>query len=1591
MSRTIDDKVVAMSFESTKFESGVSSTISSLDKLKAALKFPDAGKGLQDIENAANKVTFGGLSGAIDKLKGKFGFGAAAQKDFNEVETASGKVGLSGIGNALEKLKGKFGLVSSGADTAFASVERSSGKVSFSGLSSALENLGGQFSVLSGAAAVALGNIATKAVMAGGAFAKSLSIAPITGGLQEYATNLNSIQTILSNTAASGAGLKDVNAALQELNTYSDKTIYNFSEMARNIGTFTAAGVDLKTSTSAIKGIANVAALSGSNSQQASTAMYQLSQAIAAGRVSLQDWNSVVNAGMGGTVFQRALTETAVRMGKLDEGAVKLTGKMKNVQVNGESFRNSIMAKPGEESWLTSDVLTTALGHFTGDMTDAQLAAEGFNAEQIKAIQTQARLATDAATKVKTLAQVVDVAKETAGSGWAQTWQLVFGDFKEARELFTGMSGAVNGFINANAQARNSVLSDWKALGGRKVLIDGIKDAFHNLGLIIKPIKDAFRDVFPAKTGKDLYNFTVRFHDLMNALKPSKETVENLRRTFRGLFALIDIGKQILGGLFIAVKEVFGEVGHGSGGILELTGNLGDMIAEFNQWLHFSGILKTIFGGLGELLAVPVKLVGKLSEALSNLFSSDKGAGKSDAGSGLSGILEALKPGTDAIDKASQAWQNFIDILEHVGDVFQPVVDAIRDAFSNISDAVAKAIESNNWDSVFKVIQTGLIAGIFVTLKRALGGGVSVELGTGGVLAGITKSLDTLRGSLSAIQNNIKADTMVKIATAVALLAAATTALSLINPQKLASAMSALTVSMGELMASLFIMDKVGGKTGFLKAPVIAASLIAMAAAIDVLVIAIAALSLLSWEQLAKGLAGVAGSMVVLAVGAQMLSKVAPQMAIASVGLIPMAVALTILAGAVKIFSTMKWEEMGRGMVGLVLALDAIALASRGISPTILLVGPGVIALAIGLNILAGAMKIMGSMDMATIGKGILAIAGALVAIGLAMQLMPPTMIITAAGLVVVGIALAAIAGTIAILGNMDVSTLAKGIGAIGASLLVLAIGLNAMMASLPGAAALLVAATALTIFVPVLALMASMSWGKIAKGLGAIVLSLVTLAAVGMIAAPGIIALAAALTLLGVGIVLVGAGLYLMTSALVKLAGEGAKGIGITLAAFTAFILALPKVIINFVKGLVEILAAIAEVAPKIVASLVKILESLLQVIIKSSPKFAVAAIALITAVLKVLNAKAPDIIEAGWKLLLALLTGIDNHISEVTKKMIDIVLKFLAALTGRLPEITAAGARALAALLKGIADNLGKVVTAAGDIVVKFVGALANNYGKIIAAGVQALAKFLGAIADGATKIIAAGARVVTHLITGLGNMAKEMIKAGAQQGANIIGGVVGAILGLMDYTATQVIRFINGMAEIVRKRDQEFGKALGNLASAIIQGLVAGIKAGGTEIAKAMLGLIPKKLRGAVSKVLGFSDALRHAVGASIGGGFTDGLDEVDSAVTNTLSRVLASVPDSLDINPVITPVLDLTNIQNGSKLIDAMLSTSKLASTSTIQAALISSGGISETTDEELATLIDKSLTFNQNNYSPEALSAIEIYRLTKNQLAQAASA
>lgn len=351
--------------------------------------------------------------------------------------------------STLDKLKEK--LKFSGASKGLDDIEKSAKQVDMSGLGRGVDTIKMKFSAMEVIAMTALSNITTTAMRVGKSIADSLTIDPIKDGFTEYETQMNAVQTILANTQKEGTTVKDVNKALDELNTYADKTIYNFTEMTRNIGTFTAAGVKLDASVSAIKGIANLAAVSGSTSQQASTAMYQLSQALAAGKVQLMDWNSVVNAGMGGQVFQDALIRTSEHLG---------TGAKEYIEATG-SFRNSL-----EKGWLTTDVLTQTLDQFAtaADTQEEYNAAvkkfvdQGYTQEQAKEMADMAKTAGNAATKVKTFTQLIDTLKEALGSGWTKTWQLIIGDFEDAKEIWTKVSDVLSNLINKSSDARNKLV-----------------------------------------------------------------------------------------------------------------------------------------------------------------------------------------------------------------------------------------------------------------------------------------------------------------------------------------------------------------------------------------------------------------------------------------------------------------------------------------------------------------------------------------------------------------------------------------------------------------------------------------------------------------------------------------------------------------------------------------------------------------------------------------------------------------------------------------------------------------------------------------------------------------------------------------------------------------------------------------------------------------------------------------------------------------------------------------------------------------------------------------------------------------------------
>lgn len=333
--------------------------------------------------------------------------------------------------STLDKLKQSLNL--KGSAKALEDVGNAAGKVNLSPLSSGVETVTAKFSALQVMGVTALANLTNSAVDSAKRIVRAFTIDPVKTGFNEYELKMGSIQTIMAGT---GESLETVNEYLQELNEYSDKTIYSFKDMTSNIGKFTNAGVSLEKAVLAIKGVSNEAALSGANANEASRAMYNFSQALSAGYVKLIDWKSIENANMATVEFKNQLLQTALEMGELEDAGDGMYRTLNGKLVNATHNFNDTL----QEQWMTSDVLIETLGRYASTTTDI------------------GKKASAAATEVKTFSMMMDTLKEAAQSGWAMSWEIIFGDFNEGKSLWTSLSGAIGGVIDKMSDARNAFL-----------------------------------------------------------------------------------------------------------------------------------------------------------------------------------------------------------------------------------------------------------------------------------------------------------------------------------------------------------------------------------------------------------------------------------------------------------------------------------------------------------------------------------------------------------------------------------------------------------------------------------------------------------------------------------------------------------------------------------------------------------------------------------------------------------------------------------------------------------------------------------------------------------------------------------------------------------------------------------------------------------------------------------------------------------------------------------------------------------------------------------------------------------------------------
>ena len=1646
---SVDNRIVQMQFDNQQFEKGVQTSIKSLDALKKGLNLNASAKSLNELGKVGKSFSLEGIAANVEHISQKF--------------SAMGIIGIT-----------------------------------------------------------ALQNIANQAIQTGGKMLKALTIEPVMTGFSEYETKVNAIQTILSNTSNKGTTMADVTRVIDELNTYADKTIYNFAEMTRNIGTFTAAGVSLEESAAAIQGIANLAAASGSSSQQASTAMYQLSQALAAGTVKLMDWNSVVNAGMGGQKFQEALKQTAREMRATNKSYTHDVDAL--IKKNG-SFRESLQA-----GWITADVLNATLQKFTveGAKEYAQSMVEcgKYTQEQADALIAEAIAMEDAATKVKTFTQLWDTLKESAQSGWSKSWELVVGDFEEAKASLTEISQIVGDMINASADKRNAVLFDslssgWKKLvnegvpdaeffqdtiiqvaskydesiaqmvadsdsfeaslkngwlttdiltesigeyakklnelseeqrkeygitqeqidkfnelhtaiqngeisieefvesftklSGREKIFESLKETIRFISELIKPVSTAFDSIF----GIDSTQLTSMIDGLLSftqSLQVSETTAQNLQRTFSGLFAIFGIGwkgiKAVAGGF----KDLVTYLLPAGSSLLEFTANIGDYFVALNESIEATGSFDTAVEKVTSTITGVLDGIKSFGKVVASIFSDAE----------LTGSLEKFAP---LVEKIQERFRPLValggavgKVFEGLGKVFNAVLPifaslgtVIGDALNDLANWISNGIQKIDFNAVFDALNTGLFATILAGISKFVKNlNDALDDGLDGVpfIEKISSIFGGVKDALEAWQQSLKADVIQKLAISIGIVAAALTALSLVDSAKLNNAVGAMAGIFIELVAAMAVIEKIPTLTKIGNLTKMAPGLIGLATGVLILSGAVAILAQCDWNGLITGLVGVAGCLAGLSLFTK-FSDISGMKMSSGVGLIGLATSIIILGQAVKTFSELDGNALLQGVaaVGLVLAeLAAFTAITSG--------STGMVSTAIGMTIMAASMlvlsqgiKALGAMDAGQLQQGLEGLAASLLLVTVAMQMMPNNMPSIGFGLLEMAASIMMLTSSLTTLGGMNMSQIESALLSMGGALLLLAAAAQAMRNSVAGAGAMLVMAGAILILTPALKSLGEMSLAEIATSLGVMAGAFVILGVAGYALAPVapiILTLSGSLALLGVACVAVGAGVLAFSAGLSALAVSGTAGAAAIVAIVSSLVSLIPMLLTQIGNGIVAFAQAIGNGAEAIGVAVTQLVTAIVTALTTCIPLVVNGIMQLCLSILTSLAAYAGPIASAGVQVIIGLMTALSAQIPALVNAGIQLMVSFingmadgirqntpaiLAAVSNLMSSIVEFALSALAALVSGI-PGIGAELEA-GILSLKDSVRSSLAPGDMQATGAEAMSGMATGIQSGSAEVQAAGVEVGEQGASGITTVLPQYNEAGANAGAGFVEGI-----GTEQGTAQSAGQGLaeKGASGAASKNDS-FWSAGSNAGAGFVQGISSQLSAAegaGASLANAAYQAAMRTLdehspsrvmmevgaygsEGFIIGLLSLLNSVRNA-GTSIG-------DTAVDSMSSTMSRVVDLLSVDFDAAPTIRPILDTSNIESGLSSMDRLFSATRTLDLGSTRIKTATVAGTMSSRDEIGKTITTPATTvnnnFTQNNYSPKALSRVEIYRQTNN--------
>lgn len=1352
---------------------------------------------------------------------------------------------ISGMSKALDTLAAKLNF--KGAGKGVQSALNGLDPSALGTFNSALDATTAKFLALGTVGVTAIANLTNRVVNAGVQMAKSLTVDPIKTGFDEYELQLNSVQTILANTASKGTTLKQVNASLEELNTYADKTIYNFTNMTDAIGKFTVAGIGLEDATKAVQGFSNVAALSGANAQQAAGATQQLAQAMSSGVVKLQDWMSIENAGMAGEQFQTALKRTARNHGVAVDAMIKKTG----------SFRLSL-----QKGWLSADIMNETLGQMAGAYDTAALKSMGYTKKQIKEIKALQKAGEESATVVKTFTGLIDTLGEGVGSGWAQSWQIITGDFEESKKMWTSVSQEVGGIIGGLSDARNKMLADWKKAGGRDATIEGLAAGWNALKSIITAIAKPIQKLFPAVTGKNLASLSKGFATFMKALQPSEEVLKSFSKTVEGLLVPFSLVWDVVRGLAGFIGSMFGDafvsVESGTLNIFKLSEAVANLLIRFREWVDNGKYIEKFFTMLTDArrnaVEPLVNFVKSLVEAFKLLIDGNVDgfiAGVKTSFGFLAPLIDQIQNGISTLAEKFEvlrqkgaglldgAISSATSLGETVGGTLGRVFTAIADKFEQVKGGASTlAWAFGEAGKKFTDFASKLdIGGKLDALKQsgdASGFVAAAEEQTSVLqrwvqsfkdgIASIRSFFAPFTGWLGEMFNVVSEKLKGYIADM-----DMDDAMGLINAGFLLVVYNAVRKFFKNLdkVVSSFtdIVDKIKDfGTGFvealnsltdaiktMQANVRVNMLVKIAVAVALLAGSIWLLSKIEPKALAVGLGGVITLLAALTGVLSALVKMDAKgdMSKAVLSLIALAVAVDILATAVVKLSSLSWEELAKGLGAVIVLVGGLTVvlgqfAKMDAKGEIAKASLSLLALAVAVNILASAVVKLSGLSWEELAKGLGATGGLLFALSLFTKSVKDTDILkTAAGLAILAGALYVMAGAILLYSTFSLSTLASGLASLGATIVVLGAAMNVM----PKGGKMVSAAAGMAIM--------SLALLGIAAALKVLsTIPLETLPVI-LVSLNSLIIMLTAAALLLQNSVAGAAAMLIMSGAIMGLAVALALLGQLDMATIGKGLLALAGIMLIFGAGL----ALLSMIAPAIAILGAAIL------LLGAGALAAGAGMWLFASGLAALA----TVGTAGIAVITGVVMGIVNLLPLIATQLGLALRAFAKVISDSGPVMV----EALSVLLGSMIAALGRNGTALVQAIAKIIRQLIHEAITILGSEgprlVQALLDILEALIVGvmeaAPRIYAAGLDMIIGFLTALESRIPEIAAKGTDVVIALINGIADNIPRLVQAGIDAMLKLIDSLAQGIRDNTERVNNAVNNLIDAVWDALTAG----------------------------------------------------------------------------------------------------------------------------------------------------------------------